>query len=96
MLPDIEGDLATGVAGLPQRLGLRVSAALAGLLVLGSTATLVVGPPGRVTAYGWTLLAATTTALLLAARRPAGRLPFLATMAVAAADVILLVVELRP
>ncbi|MFD9480443.1 MULTISPECIES: UbiA family prenyltransferase [Streptomyces] len=96
VLPDIEGDLATGVAGLPQRLGLRVSAALAGLLVLGSTATLVVGPPGRVTAYGWTLLAATTTALLLAARRPAGRLPFLATMAVAAADVILLVVELRP
>ncbi|MFB6563782.1 UbiA family prenyltransferase [Streptomyces sp. NPDC056400] len=96
VLPDIEDDLATGVAGLPQRLGLRLSAALAGLLVLGSTATLVVGPPGRVTAYGWTLLAATATALLLAARRPAGRLPFLATMAVAGADVILLVVELRP
>ncbi|WP_328786802.1 UbiA family prenyltransferase [Streptomyces sp. NBC_00273] len=96
VLPDIEDDLATGVAGLPQRLGRRVSAALAGLLVLGSTATLVVGAPGRVTAYGWTLLAATATALLLAARRAAGRLPFLATMAVAGADVILLVVELRP
>ncbi|MFD4742950.1 UbiA family prenyltransferase [Streptomyces virginiae] len=96
VLPDIEDDLATGVAGLPQRLGRRVSAALAGLLVLGSTTTLVVGPPGRVTTYGWTLLAATTTALLLAARRPAGRLPFLATMAVAGADVVLLVVELRP
>ncbi|WP_234318755.1 UbiA family prenyltransferase [Streptomyces sp. NRRL S-237] len=96
VLPDIEDDLATGVAGLPQRLGRGASAALAGLLVLGSTATLVVGPPGRVTTYGWTLLAATTTALLLAARRPAGRLPFLATMAVAGADVVLLVVELRP
>lgn len=96
VLPDIEDDLATGVAGLPQRLGRRVSAALAGLLVLGSTATSVVGPPGRVTTYGWTLLAATATALLLAARRPAGRLPFLATMAVAGADVVLLVVELRP
>ncbi|MEV7563074.1 UbiA family prenyltransferase, partial [Streptomyces sp. NPDC089795] len=96
VLPDIEDDLATGVVGLPQRLGRRVSAALAGLLVLGSTATLVVGPPGPVTPYGWTLLAATTTALLLAVRHPAGRLPFLATMAVAGADVILLVVELRP
>ncbi|GAA2650325.1 UbiA family prenyltransferase [Streptomyces spororaveus] len=96
VLPDIEDDLATGVTGLPQRLGRPVSAALAGLLVLGSTATLVVGPPGRVTAYGWLLLAATAAALLLAARRPAGRLPFLATMAVAGADVILLVVELRP
>ncbi|WTV72844.1 UbiA family prenyltransferase [Streptomyces sp. NBC_00029] len=95
VLPDIEDDLATGVAGLPQRLGVRASAALAGLLVLGSTATLVVAPAGRVTAYGWLLLAVTTAALLLAARRPAGRLPFLATMAVAGADVVLLVVELR-
>ncbi|MFI1284314.1 UbiA family prenyltransferase [Streptomyces sp. NPDC020858] len=95
VLPDIDDDLATGVTGLPQRLGLRCSAALGGLLVLGSTAALVLGPPGRVTAYGWTLLAATTTALLLAARSPVGRLPFLATMAVAGADVVLLVVELR-
>ncbi|WP_405526253.1 UbiA family prenyltransferase [Streptomyces avidinii] len=96
VLPDIEDDLATGVVGLPQRLGARASAALAGLLVLGSTATLVVGPPGRVTAYGRLLLVMTTAGLLLAARRPTGRLPFLTTMAVAGADVILLIVELRP
>ncbi|WP_327411773.1 UbiA family prenyltransferase [Streptomyces sp. NBC_01233] len=95
VLPDIEDDLATGVVGLPQRLGVRRSAAAAGLLVLGSTAALVAGPPGRVTAYGWGLLAATAAALLLAARRPAGRLPFLTTMAVAAADVVLLLVELH-
>ncbi|WP_405452922.1 UbiA family prenyltransferase [Streptomyces erythrochromogenes] len=96
VLPDIEDDLATGVVGLPQRLGARRSAALAGLLVLGSTAALVAGPPGRVTAYGWALLGATATALLLACRRPAGRLPFLTVMAVAGADVVLLVAELRP
>ncbi|MEU2452335.1 UbiA family prenyltransferase [Streptomyces sp. NPDC012765] len=96
VLPDIEDDLATGVVGLPHRLGARASAALAGLLVLGSAATLVVGPPGRVTAYGWMLLAGTAAGLVLAARRPAGRLPFLTTMAVAGADVILLVAELRP
>ncbi len=96
VLPDIDDDLATGVAGLPQRLGARRSAALAGLLVLGSAAALVAGPPGRVTAYGWGLLGATATALLLASRRPAGRLPFRTVMAVAGADVILLVAELRP
>ncbi|MET9573657.1 UbiA family prenyltransferase [Streptomyces virginiae] len=96
VLPDIDDDLATGVVGLPQRLGARRSAALAGLLVLGSAAALVAGPPGRVTAYGWALLAATATALLLASRRPAGRIPFRTVMAVAGADVILLAAELRP
>lgn len=95
VLPDIDDDLATGVTGLPQRLGVRCSAALAGVLVLGSTTALVLGPPGRVTEYGWMLLATTTTALLLASRRPAGRLPFLATMSVAGADVVLLVLEVR-
>ncbi|MEC4574849.1 UbiA family prenyltransferase [Streptomyces virginiae] len=96
VLPDIDDDLATGVVGLPQRLGARRSAALAGLLVLGSAAALVAGPPGRVSAYGWALLAATAGALLLASRCPAGRLPFRTVMAVAGADVVLLVAELRP
>ncbi|WP_308344924.1 UbiA family prenyltransferase [Streptomyces sp. ISL-94] len=95
VLPDIEDDLATGVRGLPQRLGPRYAAALAGLLVLGSAAVLVLGPPGPVTAYGWILPAATTVTVLLASRRPASRLPFLAVLAVAGADVLLLVVQLR-
>ncbi|MFB7463492.1 UbiA family prenyltransferase [Streptomyces sp. NPDC056224] len=95
VLPDIADDLATGVVGLPQRLGARASAVVAGLLVLASAAALAVGPPGRVSAYGWALLAATTATVLLAARRPAGRLPFRAVMAVAGADVLLLVVQLR-
>lgn len=95
VLPDIEDDLATGVVGLPQRLGRRYAAVLAGVLVLGSAAALVAGPPGPVTSYGWTLLAVTAAALLLAARRPAGRLPFLTVLAVAGADVLLLVVGLR-
>ncbi|OKK22952.1 hypothetical protein AMK16_02710 [Streptomyces sp. CB00455] len=96
VLPDIADDLATGVVGLPQRLGARWSGALAGLLVLGSAAVLVLGPPGRVTPYGWGLLAVTAPAPALAAGRPAGRLPFLAVMAVAGADVLLLLLQLRP
>ncbi|MFD9406387.1 UbiA family prenyltransferase [Streptomyces sp. NPDC059989] len=95
VLPDVGDDLATGVVGLPQRLGPRCAAAVAGLLVLGSAAVLVVGPPGPVTPYGRLLLTATAAAVLLAARRPAGRLPFLAVLAVAGADVLLLVVQLR-
>ncbi|MFC9292826.1 UbiA family prenyltransferase [Streptomyces sp. NPDC057011] len=95
VLPDIEDDLATGVVGLPQRLGRRWAAALAGLLVLASAAALVVGPPGPVTAYGRTLLAATAVMVLLASRHPAGRLPFLAVLAVAGADVLLLVGRMR-
>ncbi|MFD3554700.1 UbiA family prenyltransferase [Streptomyces goshikiensis] len=90
VLPDIEDDLATGIRGLPQRLGARRSGALAGLLVLGSTLALVAGPPGPVTPYGLGLLAVTAATALLAAARPGGRIPFQATLAVAGADVALL------
>ncbi|MGW6411504.1 UbiA family prenyltransferase [Streptomyces vinaceus] len=95
VLPDIDDDLATGVSGLPHRIGARGAAAVGGLLVLGSAVALVAGPPGRVPPYGWGLLAATAAAVLLGAGRPTGRsrIPFLATMAVAGADVVLLVVR---
>ncbi|WP_329390015.1 UbiA family prenyltransferase [Streptomyces sp. NBC_01351] len=95
VLPDIEDDLATGVTGLPQRLGARRSASVAALLAVGSTAALVVGPPGPVTAYGWALLAITAATAVLVVRSPAGPLPFLAVMGLAGADVALLVVQLR-
>ncbi|MEU6890372.1 UbiA family prenyltransferase [Streptomyces sp. NPDC046557] len=89
VLPDIADDLATGVNGLPQRLGARRSAVLAALLVLGSAAALVLGPPGPVTPYRWVLLAL-TAGVLLATGRGRGRVPFLGTILVAAADVVLL------
>ncbi|WP_328966798.1 UbiA family prenyltransferase [Streptomyces sp. NBC_00239] len=92
VLPDIGDDLATGVRGLPQRLGARRSGALAAFLVLGSALALVAGPPGRVSPYGWGLLAVTTGAGLFAAARPAGRVPFHATLVIAGADVALVVV----
>ncbi|MFE3765734.1 UbiA family prenyltransferase [Streptomyces sp. NPDC059104] len=91
VLPDIADDLATGVRGLPQRLGARRSAAVAAGLVLASTACLLFGPPGPVGPYGRWLLAL-TCALLYGAARAGGRMPFLATMGVAGADVLLLLV----
>ncbi|MEU9005018.1 hypothetical protein AB0D15_24480, partial [Streptomyces sp. NPDC048551] len=63
--------------------------ALAAVLVLASTAALVLGPPGPAGPYGWGLFALTGLLLAVAARAP-GRIPFLATMAVAGADVLLL------
>ncbi|MCX5192625.1 UbiA family prenyltransferase [Streptomyces sp. NBC_00249] len=89
VLPDIADDLATGVRGLPQRLGARRSAALAALLVLGSTTALVLGPPGPASPYAWTLLALTAGLLLATAPAP-GRTPFLAVLAVTGGDVLLL------
>lgn len=91
VLPDIADDLATGVRGLPQRLGARRSAAVAAGLVLASTACLLLGPPGRTGPYAGVLLALTCV-LLCAAARAGGRKPFLATMGVAGADVLLLLV----
>jgi 4-hydroxybenzoate polyprenyltransferase len=44
VLPDLPLDLATGVHGLPQRLGGRISRAVAGALLGGATAVLAVAP----------------------------------------------------
>ncbi|MGL5859331.1 MAG: UbiA family prenyltransferase [Angustibacter sp.] len=46
VLPDVDADLATGVRGLPHRLGHRAAGVLAPLAAWGSTALVVLGPPG--------------------------------------------------
>lgn len=47
VLPDIDDDLATGVRGLPQRLGRPVCTWLAPLVMLTGVGVLAVGPHGR-------------------------------------------------
>jgi 4-hydroxybenzoate polyprenyltransferase len=92
VLPDLADDAATGVRGLPHRLGNRWSAALSAVLLLAATAVLAVGP-GRPGATGLVALggaAAVTAAGLLLARRAGSRAPFRAAMVVAAVDVALL------
>ena len=92
-LPDLDDDLATGVRGLPHRLGRRVSAASAALLLLGATALLALGPgaPGPVAVAVLVVAAGVVTAGLVAGRRPGSRAPFRAALVVAALDVALLV-----
>ncbi|MEV4704753.1 UbiA family prenyltransferase [Actinoplanes sp. NPDC049316] len=47
VLPDLADDAATGVVGLPHRLGAAWSQVAAGSLLLAATLTLVLGPAGR-------------------------------------------------
>jgi 4-hydroxybenzoate polyprenyltransferase len=92
VLPDLADDAATGVRGLPHRLGERWSAALSAMLLLAATAVLAFGPKqagvlGLVALAG----AATVTATgLLLAKRAGSRAPFRAAILVAAVDVALL------
>src|SRR3954453_12583907 len=65
--PDIEDDLATGVRGLPHRMG-AVPSAVAGALLLGTaTLLLVLGPPGPPTTVGWAGLVLALPAVVVAA-----------------------------
>ncbi|MGA4846149.1 UbiA family prenyltransferase [Streptomyces sp. G5(2025)] len=58
VLPDIEDDLATGVRGLPQRLGGPACRWLAPFVMLAAVGVVVAGAPGTVRTSGWTLAAA--------------------------------------
>jgi len=74
-LPDLDSDLATGVRGLPQRLGPRYSWAATVVLLLAAAAVL-------------NLYAVAASAVILFVAR---RHPFQAAMAVALIDVLLLI-----
>jgi 4-hydroxybenzoate polyprenyltransferase len=81
VLPDLADDAATGVRGLPHRLGANASAALSAVLLLAATSVLAVGP-GRPGALGATAL--------VAAALITGVGAFRAAIVVAAVDVVLL------
>lgn len=89
-LPDLEDDAATGVVGLPHRLGRRAASVLAPVALVGAAVVAAgVGGTGRVAGAG-------VAAVLAAAAggvgvlRPRSRLPFTLSMAVAAVCVVLL------
>jgi heme o synthase len=71
VLPDLADDAATGVVGLPHRLGAAWSQVAAGGLLLAATLTLVFGPAGPPTWPG--VAAAAAAAVVLPAGWYAGR-----------------------
>jgi 4-hydroxybenzoate polyprenyltransferase len=91
--PDLEDDLATGVRGLPHRLGPRLSAVCGALVLGGASLLLVLGPPGPPTAAGWAGLALAVPAVAVAALAGTARfrrLAFPAVMLLTVLDVVLL------
>jgi 4-hydroxybenzoate polyprenyltransferase len=100
VLPDLADDAATGVRGLPHRLGAAGSQIAAASLLLAATLTLVLGPAGPPSWAGLAAAAAAVVVLPLgwyATRRAKGRpvAMFRAVIAVALIDVLLLIVSGR-
>ncbi|UTT57653.1 UbiA family prenyltransferase [Cellulosimicrobium cellulans] len=94
-LPDLEDDAATGVRGLPHRLGRRASSVLAPVLLAAASLLVLVAPPtppGPVTwALGAVALVLALAAGAVGVARPRSRAPFALSMAVAGVCVVLLV-----
>ncbi|MFF0375343.1 UbiA family prenyltransferase [Actinoplanes missouriensis] len=98
VLPDLADDAATGVRGLPHRIGARGSQLAAAVLLLGATLALVFGPPGPPSWAGWAAASAAVVVLPLGmyvSKRASGRpvALFRAVMVVALIDVVLLVLS---
>lgn len=92
VLPDLEEDAATGVRGLPHRLGARASGVLAVVVLLAGTATGVLGPGGAVPAWAWAVLLGAGVLAVVSLGRP-GRTPFYAALVIAVANVVVLLVR---
>ena len=92
VLPDLDDDAATGVRGLPHRLGAAGSRVAAAVLMLAATAVLALGAPvpALVAVAVPVLAAALLAAGLVLGRRPGSRAPFRSVLAAAAVAVGLL------
>lgn len=91
--PDLEDDLATGVRGLPHRLGARGSAVTGAVLLGAASLVLVFGPDGTPTTTGWAGLGLAVPAVVVAALAGTARfrrLAFPAVLLLAVLDVVLL------
>ena len=93
-MPDFDDDRATGIRGLPHRLGERHSRMLATILLVLGSIVAVLGPAGTPSGLALIVLAA-VAALGLVALFGRGRLPFQAALAIALLDVSLLVLTRR-
>lgn len=90
VLPDLADDAATGVHGLPHRLGPRRIAPVAAAVLVAASAVVLIGagPPAAATAG----VAAAVLGLAAVVVRARGRAPFVAAVAIALVDALLLVV----
>lgn len=95
VLPDLADDEATGVRGLPHRLGVRPSAVLLAVSLGAASVLAALGPPGapgtaRLVAAGVAVLTGVVLAAAVA-RRPDSRAVFPAVLVLAVLTVVLVV-----
>ncbi len=90
VLPDIVDDTATGVRGLPHRLGKRKAQLVATCILVAASAVVVLGPGTAPPAWAWLALVV-TVALACVGLRWMGKVAFRATIAIAAIDVVLII-----
>ena len=90
VLPDLGDDEATGVRGMPHRIGARWSQVVAAAVLVGATVVIVVGAPVESTVLAAVAIAVSGL-LGLVALLSSGRTPFRAAIAMALVDVVLLV-----
>lgn len=90
-LPDLADDEATGVRGLPHRLGARWCPPVAVAVLVAASVIVAVGA-GRATSAVSVVALALVAALAVLALVGRGRTPFRAAMGIALVDVVLLVV----
>jgi 1,4-dihydroxy-2-naphthoate octaprenyltransferase len=92
VLPDLNEDAATGVRGLPHRLGAKVTAPTGAGILLAASAAILFGPGGQPGPWRWggflTALLVAGTAAAGAYRDPASKRFFRATILIAAMDLV--------
>ena len=90
VLPDLADDAATGIRGLPHRLGARRSQVTAAAVLVAAAVVIVVGAPVDSAVLATTALVV-TAALAAVALLAHGRAPFRAAIGMALVDVVMLV-----
>lgn len=95
VLPDLAADRATGVRGLPQRLGAARVRRVAPAVLLAAVAVMAFGPRGAARPVDWVVPAVATAIAVLGTGVPDddSPVPFRAAVAVAGLTVLLLVLR---
>jgi 4-hydroxybenzoate polyprenyltransferase len=96
VLPDLDDDRATGVRGLPHRLGGRITGITTYLLLAAAAVLALLGPGGRIGVIQWIGFSVTSviavTGIVLTLSRPPRRLLFQLIIAATLIDVGMLLV----